>query len=99
MMAYSILLTERLGTFRSTSGGPFVLLLPADVVVPVPPPRLVVAFDAVPPPPELTVEVGLVVTPVVASTVLVSTVDSVVAEAVCAAEREKTEHKAKNRKV
>lgn len=97
-MAYSILLTERLGTFRSTSGGPFVLLLEADVVVPVPPPRLVVAFDAVPPP-ELTVEVGLVVTPVVASTVLVSTVDSVVAEAVCAAEREKTEHKAKNRKV
>lgn len=76
-----------------------MLLLPADVVVPVPPPRLVVAFDAVPPPPELTVEVGLVVTPVVASTVLVSTVDSVVAEAVCAAEREKTEHKAKNRKV
>lgn len=97
-MAYSIFWTERLGTLRSTSGGPFVLLLPADVVVPVPPPRLVVALDELPPP-ELTVGVGLVVTPVVASTVLVSAVESVVADAVCAADREKTEHRATNRKV
>lgn len=75
-----------------------MLLLLADEVVPVPPPAVVVAFDAVPPP-ELTVGAGLVVTPVVASTVLVSAVDSDVAETVCAADREKTEHKAKNRKV
>lgn len=75
-----------------------MLLLLADEVVPLPPPRVVVAFDEVPPP-ELAVAVGLVVTPVVASIVLVSAVDSGVAEAVCAADREKTEHKAKNRKV
>lgn len=75
-----------------------MLLLPADVVVPVPPPRLVVAFDEVPPP-ELTVGSGLVVTPVVASTVLVSAVDSSVEDGVCAADREKTEHKANNRKL
>lgn len=75
-----------------------MLVLPADVVVPEPPPRLVVASDEVPPP-ELTVEVGLVVTPVVASTVLVSAVDSGVEEGVCAADKEKTEHKAKSRRV
>lgn len=79
-----------------------MLLLPADVVVPEPPPTLVVAFDAVPPP-ELFVAVGLVVAAVVAavvaSIVLASAVDSVVAEGVCAADREKTEHKAKKRKV
>lgn len=75
-----------------------MLLLPADVVVPLPPPREVVAFDEVPPP-ELTDGVGLVVTPVVASNVLVSAVDSGVEEAVCAADREKTEHRANNRKL
>lgn len=75
-----------------------MLVLPADVVVPVPPPALVVAFDAVPPP-EVAVAAGLVVTPVVASIVLVSAEDSGVAEAVCAADREKTEHKAKSRKL
>lgn len=75
-----------------------MLVLLADEVVPVPPPRLVVAFDEVPPP-ELTVAAGLVVTPVVASIVVASAVDSVVAEGVCAADREKTEHRAKNRKV